>query len=249
MIDPPVGRGRRQVTRWTSPGWWFGRCGRVHAALEAASPPPLDLVRHRVGQRGDGTPGPHHVAVAVQEPVELDQGQGAVTAQDREAGGTKVSARDGLGPFGGGRQGAGVDVRWPTSLRPRDRRVELVSQPRQGVDDGPAFVAEHLEAFVDLPEPVDEGVPIGLPFEPGGQAERGHPPQLVDRAATGGVDRSSAALPRRHEVGVGVDGQRLRCDQRRLRTGRVEGVGGRSQRCRPRRDDGASAGIQSAPRV
>jgi hypothetical protein len=164
----------------------------------------LDLVGHGVGQGGDGAPGTDHVAVAVEQPVELGEREGAVPPQDGDAGDAEVAAAEGLSPLGGGGQRAAVDVGRAAALRPRHRRVEALAQVRQRVDDGSSLLGDADEAVVELLQPMDEGVALGLDLHARPEVEAGCPPEVVDAAAPERVDRVGGPRLRWRQIGVRI---------------------------------------------
>jgi hypothetical protein len=125
-----------------------------------------------------------HVAVAVEQPVELRQGGGAVAAEDGEAGGPQRAAADDLCALDGGGQRSAVDVWGAPAPAPGHRRVQLLADHVQLVDDGPAFLAQHEKPVVQAAEAVDERVPFDLTVDAGPCRYPGGMAQLEERAAS-----------------------------------------------------------------
>jgi hypothetical protein len=181
---------------------WGAIGGRVDAARHSPSPSLLDLVGHRIRQRRHRASGGDEVPVAVQQPVQLRQGERAVAPQDRDAGDPQVATADGLGCVGRRREGAAVDVRWAPTLCPRDGWVEPFPKVGERVHDRPSLLGHGDEAVVDRRQPVHEGIALGLELDPLPETHARCSAQVVGRAAAERIGRSP---PGCRQVGIGHD--------------------------------------------
>jgi hypothetical protein len=144
-----------------------------------------------------------HVAVAVEQPVELPEGGGTVAAEDGEAGGPQPATADDLRALDCGRQRTAVEVWRPSPPAPGHRRVELLADRLQLVDDRPAFLAEDEEPGVQAAEPMNECIPLDLTVDAGPYRYPGGVSQLVERVALKAGVRVTASR-RRAAHGQGV---------------------------------------------
>jgi hypothetical protein len=174
--------------------------GLVGASTDSPGPSLFDLIGEGVGQGGDGRGGADEVAVAVDEGVEVAQLGGAVTAQDGEAGRAKGATAELRSAGGCGRQGRTVEVGGPDSSAPRDRRIEVVAERSERVDDRVALVREAEERLVDPSETVDEGVALDLQLDARSRVDaRGLPEEQAWSAprSIGAVGWGHRGRPRR----------------------------------------------------
>ena len=143
-----------------------GPCEPVHPPRGALGPEGVVLVAEGVGQGLDRVVAGHDVAVAVQPPVDLDQGQLAVAGQDGEAGPPEGHPGE-RHRLGGGRGDRRMGGRGRASAPlPRDGGPQLVPQLLQLGQQLATFVGTRHHRAVEQVEAVEEGISLHLRLQP-----------------------------------------------------------------------------------
>lgn len=178
------------------------RVDAVDAAADPFGAVVFAFVAHRVAEGLHRVGRGHGEAVAMEERVELEEREGAVAAEEREADRAEAPAPQPVGVVDDGREHVTVDGRWASAALPCDRRVELVADVAEPSREGAAPRAEVVELVVDRAHLGDDRVAVELEAKARRAVEAGlHPVQqhpVAEQAvqAVGGGDVHRVVLSR-----------------------------------------------------
>lgn len=177
-------------------GGWDVLDEGVDAALDASHSAEAHLVAHGVGEALHGHVADDAVAVAVQEGVEVAEGEGAVAAEDGPAGAAEAAAPEGCGVGDRGWDGLLVGVGWAADPERRGGRPELVGEVVELGEDLDAAGGAGGELVVDAVELVEQSVSAGVEPDSVGP-EHGWHGALAEAAIEAGIRGSGGcAVPR-----------------------------------------------------
>ena len=160
----------------------------VHGSFDSLETTEVGFVGHGVGEAFGGPGRVDLVAVVVEPGVEIAQGERAVLAEDRAAGGAEAAAGDGSGVGLGRGDGCLVD-RWRSpALMAGIDGPELFASFVDGGEGVEAGSGELIDLLVDLAEVVEEIVAVGLEADALGAGQAGPAAVGPESSAGGDVD-------------------------------------------------------------
>jgi hypothetical protein len=131
------------------------------------------LVPKRVAQGLDGLGRQDGEAVTVQEGVELDQRERAVSPEQGERDRSETTPPDPVRVLDHRREGSAVERRGPTASFPCQRRVEAVAEVVESMSELAALSAELVELAVDRVDLAEQIVAEELQLESSAAVEAG----------------------------------------------------------------------------